>query len=143
MQKPFHGARNDFCGQSYGLASSDGTRVPRDMKSLSPGCLFLTRVATACRTLGVQLHYLIASDAILPTVFCEKDAWCTMQWSSTGSPYTAHPPRGLPYFQNTLQLFRAFLSSLSCVHRDCTLGQRKGILDKRSPGEQVLGKLRG
>lgn len=57
-------------------------------------------------------------------------------------PYTAHPSPRAPYFQNSLQPFQAFLP-FSCVHWDCTLGQRKGGFDKRSPGEQVFGKPGG
>lgn len=130
MQKPFHGARNDFCGQSYGLASSDGTRVPRDMKSLSPGCLFLTGVATACRTLGVQLHHLIASDVILPTVFCEKDAWCTMQWSSTGSPTQHILPEGFPTSRTHCSLSRPFFLPFLVSTRIAHSGREKAALTK-------------
>lgn len=57
IQRSFNNATNDFCSRSFQLASSDGTKVPRNTNQLSTGSLLLTGEAT-----DVQKTFMVSAS---------------------------------------------------------------------------------
>lgn len=103
IQWSFNNATNDVCSRSFQLASSDGTKVPRDTNQLSTGSLLLTGEATDVqKTFMVSASLFHSFRSHPPHYFLRKMPGKPRRGPALDLQHSTSLPQALPYFQSSL-----------------------------------------